>query len=694
MRIIVTAALPYANGFLHLGHIASTFLPADIYARFLKLKYGKENVVFISATDEHGTPIELNAIKHNLHPKDFVKIFRKEHKEDLERLEIIFDNFYYTHSKENKKLVYEFYKKAKQKGLIYEKEMTALFCERCNRFLPDRFVKGTCPFCGAEDQYGDVCEVCGRTYTAKDLLNPRCILCNSTPVIKKTTHLFFALSKLQKDIEEYLKKSQLQEDAKNYALSWIKDGLRDIDITRDAPYFGFPVPDKKNKYFYVWVDAPFGYIASTTSYNSNLIEWWKDKNTKIVHFMGKDIIYFHYIYWIAMLIAGDYSLPDAMPVRGYLTLNKKKMSKTRGNFVYLRDLEEFFDSTHIRYYFARSIPDNIDDGDFSYDAFKDKVNKELIGIIANLGYRMMKIANKMETYKFKRDIDLSRYDIFKEIDVLLEKYAIKGALEKILEFAVRLNEKFNTYEPWRLIKEKRDEDKIDELFEEISVLFALLEPYLPKMVNKFYDVVGLERSDYTRLKVKDKVKEAKILVDKIDEKLFLLASGGDMFSSVDLKIGLIKEVEDIKQSEKLYYITLDVGDKKDKRIVAGIKRYYSADELVGKRVVFVNNLKKAKIMGYESEGMLLAASSKNGDILGIAIVEDPLITPGSDVIIKGVVKKPKEIIDIEEFRKIELIKNGDFVYYKGYKLIARSAAKEEEIKIDRAKYIEDGVKLW
>ncbi len=691
MRII-TAALPYANGFLHLGHIASTYLPADIYAKHSKIKLGNENVVFVSATDEHGTPIEVNALKFNLEPEEFVKIFRSEFKKDFEKVNISFDNFYYTHSEENKRLVEEFFEKAKRKNLIYEKKIKALYCESCERFLPDRFVKGSCPYCDASDQYGDVCEVCGRTYSAMDLVEPYCIICKSKPLIKETKHFFFALSKLESEIKKYLEESNLQEDAKNYALSWLKDGLKDIDITRDYPYFGFPIPNYDDKFFYVWVDAPFGYVSSVWNYDERAFKLWREKKAEVIHFIGKDIVYFHYIYWIAMLMVMDFALPKAMPTRGYLTLNKKKMSKSRGNFVYVRDLAEFMDSDYIRYYFARNIPDDITDGDFSFDVFKEKINKELVGIIGNLGYRIVKI---LEGRELNLEFDFNNDDVFKKVDGLLEGHRIKDALDIIIEYAVKCNEKFNSYEPWKLVKENTEsaERKLLELLHDISLLFALLEPYTPKMVKRFYEMLGCKRKEYGILQIKGKVKAKQHVIEKIDENIFSLVSGSDAFCKVDLKIGRIVEVVDIKESDKLYLMKLECGDEV-KQVVGGLKKHYTEKELLNKKVVFVNNLKKAKLMGYESEGMLLAASSEDGKVVGLCVVDDELIPSGSEVLVKGMFKNVKDRISIDFFRKIDLIKAGSFVYYKDYPLIARSLCKEVRIKIDRADSIEDGVKLW
>ncbi|NPA38220.1 MAG: methionine--tRNA ligase [Candidatus Nanohaloarchaeota archaeon] len=692
-KFIVTAALIYANGLMHLGHIASTYLPADIFARFLKLKYGKNNVIFVSATDEHGTPIQIKAEECKKPEEEYVSYFRKEDLKDFLSLNILYDVFHHTHSKENQLMTEEFFNKAKSKHLIETREIEALYCSTCKRFLPDRYVLGTCPYCGAENQYGDVCEVCGKTYSPTDLINPKCKICGSKPLLKKTKHYFFLLSKMEKAIEGYLINTPtLQEDAKNYALSWIKEGLKDIDITRDAPYFGFKIPGEKDKYFYVWVDAPLGYISSSFAHNPEIKKWWEDNSTALIHFIGKDIAYFHYLYWPAMLLTLDYILPTMMPTRGYLTINKQKMSKSKGNYILVRDLTtNISNADYIRYYFARTVPDHIADGDFSIDLFKEKVNKELVGNIANLGYRIITLANKYDVDIANKHILDFEKEPLKSYAEILEKAKVKEALEFVLKYATSLNEELNAKEPWK--KPNEEAKKImEEIFKKAVILYVMLEPYIPNIVRKFYEMIGAKKSHNTiETTALQKIEH---LAEKIQDEELEPLTGNHLLSQIDLKVGEIKEVEEIKNSEKLYKIKLFDG-MKTRQIIAGLKKHYTSEELKGKKVVFVSNLKPAKIFGEISEGMLLAASSSDQKTVGLLIAPENTLA-GSDVIIEGFIKKPKSQLDIKEFRKIRFVKKGRYAYSSNpeRKLIIRSACGESEPIIERSNEIKDGAELW
>ncbi len=687
-KTIITAALIYANGFPHLGHIASTYLPADIFARFMKLLKGKNNVIFVCATDEHGTPIQVSAEECGKPPLEYIKTFRKEDLKDMEKVGIKFDIFYYTHSPENEQLTNEFFEKAKQQGLIYKKEIESLYCKKCKRFLPDRYVLGICPYCGAENQYGDICEKCGKTYTPIELKTPKCKICGSMPVIKKTTHYFFKLSALTSSIKEYLKNNkELQEDAKNYALNWVKEGLKDIDITRDEPYFGFKIPGHSDKYFYVWIDAPLGYIASSIALDKEIRKWWEHKDTKIIHFIGKDIIYFHYIYWVGMLLTLGFTLPSKMPTRGYLTINKEKMSKSKGNFLLVRDVMKNLESPdYLRYYFARVIPDHIVDGDFSVKGLIEKSNKELIGNIINVAYRVISLLKKIGGGK-PRILEFNN-PIFEKYIKVMEEGKIKEGLEIALNFSSEINAELNAKEPWKK-GEKEALTILEELIEKVVLLYGLLEPFIPQTVEKFYRMAGIKRLSFNRFKFEG-IKKVDHLLKRINEESLKHLEGKELINKLDLKVGLIKEVEEIEGSKKLYLIKIKDG-KKTRQIVAGLKEYYTKKELIGKKVVFIANLKPVKIFGKISEGMLLAVSSNN--IVGLISVPEE-VREGSDVVIEGVVKKPVKEINIKEFRKIELVKKGKNILFGERKLVARNKCGEYEVVIDKAEKIEDGVKAW
>lgn len=392
-KIVLTTALPYANGDLHLGHFLE-YIQADVFSRTLK-NFNK-NVFFVCASDMHGTPIEINALKNNVSPEEFSESFRKKHIDVLKKYNISFDEFYSTHSEENKKLAEYFFEKLKEKNLIYSKEVEQLYCEYDKRFLPDRFVKGTCPFCGAKDQYGDVCEVCGKTYKADELVDPYCILCKNKPVKKHSKHYFFKLSSLSDELKDYILNSDLQEETKNYVLNWINSGLKDWDISRDGPYFGFKIPGEDNKYFYVWLDAPIGYISSLQHLLNLSLEdvksFWND--SFIIHIIGKDIMYFHLLFWPAMLKNVGFKAPDKIHVHGFLNVDGEKMSKSRGTFITAESLLEKYPSDIVRFYISSLLNDKIDDVNFSEKDLINKVNHELISNIMNFHYRTLSLLKK------------------------------------------------------------------------------------------------------------------------------------------------------------------------------------------------------------------------------------------------------------------------------------------------------------
>ncbi len=392
-NVVVTTALPYANGDLHLGHFLE-YIQADVFVR--SVKSFNKNVFFISASDMHGTPIEINALKNNVGPESFAKSFWNKHKLLFEKYNISFDEFYYTHSDENKRLAEFFFEKLKEKNLIYSKDVEQLYCEFDKRFLPDRFVKGICPYCGAKDQYGDVCEVCGKTYKAEELVDPYCVLCKNKPVVKKSKHYFFKLSSLSEELKEFILSSDFQDETKNYVLSWIDSGLKDWDISRDGPYFGFKIPGEDNKFFYVWLDAPIGYISSLQHFLNESISgvksFWND--SFIVHVIGKDIMYFHLLFWPAMLKNVGFKTPDKIQVHGFLNVEGEKMSKSRGTFITADSLLEKFPSDIVRFYISYSLNDKIEDVNFSYFDLVKKANHELISNIMNFHYRILSLLKK------------------------------------------------------------------------------------------------------------------------------------------------------------------------------------------------------------------------------------------------------------------------------------------------------------
>ncbi|MFC2016739.1 methionine--tRNA ligase, partial [Chloroflexota bacterium] len=381
-KVIVTSALPYANGPIHIGHLVE-YIQTDIFVRFLRL-IGKD-VVYCCADDTHGAPIEIKARELGIKPEQLIAKFFKEHQEDFKNFHIKFDSYYTTNSKENKYFSDLIFERLKKKGLIYKKEIEVTYCEHCKRTLPDRYVKGKCPKCKAADQYGDVCEVCNAAYKTVDLIEPYCTICKNKPVRKSSEHYFFKLSKLSGFLEKWIKTNKnLQQETKNFVLNWIKDELEDWNISRDGPYFGFKIPNEENKYYYVWLDAPIGYISSLANYLKSTKKAEKTWNeSKIIHFIGKDITYFHFLFWPAMLYAADLKLPEDIVVHGFLTVNNEKMSKSRGTFFTAKEFLEKYDAEHLRYYYGNVLSKKLADIDLNFDEFRQRINNELVGNLGN-----------------------------------------------------------------------------------------------------------------------------------------------------------------------------------------------------------------------------------------------------------------------------------------------------------------------
>ncbi len=495
-KILVTSALPYANGPLHIGHLRSTYLPADAFARYCRLK--SYDVVYACATDEHGAPIEINAMKNGKTPEEFVQIYRKRHFEDFSRFGMSFDEFYHTHSPESQAFASEFFLKNKEAGNIYSKKVTQSYCPDCKRFLPDRYIKGGCPHCNAADQYGDQCEACGKVYSPSELKNPYCVVCRSAkakPEKREVDHHFFKLSNFSLFLTEWFASNKtLPSDVTNYLKTWINEGLKDWDITRDGPYFGFLIPGEADKYFYVWWDAPIGYVGASKhwcdSHNRKYEEFWKDKDAELVHFIGKDIIYHHFLFWPSMLKGAGYSLPARIPTRGYLNLEQEKMSKSRGKFLLVSDFLDRYPPDYLRYYLTAVTPNDTSDGNFSWKEFQAKVNNELVDILGNFAFRVLSFLQSKYGGKIPEPAGYSDEDkaFAARVDGLagalsaeLEEIEIKAAQEKLLAFAGECNKYFNDRAPWHLLK-NNDKAADTVLFLSAKAVYAIAlhgQPFLP-----------------------------------------------------------------------------------------------------------------------------------------------------------------------------------------------------------------------
>ena len=629
-KILVTSALPYANGSIHIGHILESVI-TDIWVRYQNIN-GNECLYFC-ADDTHGTPVMLKAKELGIDPEELIKRTREEHIKSYSRFNINFDNFYTTHSDENKKYAEDIYQKCKEGNLIFKKEIEQFYDSEEGLFLSDRFIKGTCPKCGAEDQYGDGCSVCGTTYTPDDLLNPVSSLSNSELTKKKTEHVFFDLPQMKDFLENYLKDLTLQDPIKNKLNEWIEDGLKPWDISRDKPYFGFEIPGEKDKYFYVWLDAPIGYLASAKNWaeNNNMDMkdlWGESSDYEIHHFIGKDIAYFHALFWPALLKSSNIRLPESINVHGFLTIDGEKMSKSNGTFINADDFAENYDGELLRYYFADKFNNSIDDLDFNEDEFIQKINSDIVGKYLNIASRVSKFIEKNgNNLSANLDVDFIEKNL-SMIDEVIEHYEnlnLSKSVKIIMKMADEVNKYINENEPWKSSEEKAVEVSSTAIncFRVISIL---LNPVLPTITSKALEVFNdSATNDFNNIKdylVDTKINPYKPLLKrlekaKINEEIEMedsnLINIKD-FAKVELRVAKIVKAEGIEEADKLIKLHLDVGDLGERTVFAGIKSAYDPESLNGRHVVLVANLEPRKMKFGVSEGMVLASSNDEGSI--------------------------------------------------------------------------------
>ena len=629
-KILVTSALPYANGSIHIGHVLESVI-TDIWVRYQNIN-GNECLYFC-ADDTHGTPVMLKAKELGIDPEELIKRTREEHIKSYSRFNINFDNFYTTHSDENKKYAEDIYQKCKEGNLIFKKEIEQFYDSEEGLFLSDRFIKGTCPKCGAEDQYGDGCSVCGTTYTPDDLLNPVSSLSNSELTKKRTEHLFFDLPQMKDFLENYLKDLTLQDPIKNKLNEWIEDGLKPWDISRDKPYFGFEIPGEKDKYFYVWLDAPIGYLASAKNWaeNNNMDMkdlWGESSDYEIHHFIGKDIAYFHALFWPALLKSSNIRLPESINVHGFLTIDGEKMSKSNGTFINADDFAENYDGELLRYYFADKFNNSIDDLDFNEDEFIQKINSDIVGKYLNIASRVSKFIEKNgNNLSANLDVDFIEKNL-SMIDEVIEHYEnlnLSKSVKIIMKMADEVNKYINENEPWKSSEEKAVEVSSTAIncFRVISIL---LNPVLPTITSKALEVFNdSATNDFNNIKdylVDTKINPYKPLLKrlekaKINEEIEMedsnLINIKD-FAKVELRVAKIVKAEGIEEADKLIKLHLDVGDLGERTVFAGIKSAYDPESLNGRHVVLVANLEPRKMKFGVSEGMVLASSNDEGSI--------------------------------------------------------------------------------
>ncbi len=666
-KLIVTSALPYANGDIHIGHLVE-YIQTDIFVRFQRLI--GNNVLYVCASDAHGTPIEINAAKKGMTPKELVGEFHDRHQADFSRFEVSFDEFYTTDSPENQKHCEIIYLRAKEKGHIDSRDIEQFYCERCGRFLPDRYIKGTCPKCSTLDQYGDVCESCGATYRPTELQDAHCAICGAKPEMRSSLHLFFKLIDFNDFLREWTsERGHLQDEVKGFVHTWIDQGLRDWDISRDGPYFGFRIPGEDNKFFYVWLDAPIGYIGATEHYcagkdDVSVEEYWIDhaSKTEIHHFIGKDIAYFHTLFWPAMLKAADYRIPTAVHVHGFLTVDSRKMSKSRGTFITARQFADQINPSFLRYFYAAKLGSTIDDIDLNLEEFVNRTNAELVNNITNLISRSVSFLNKRLDSRLgivPQGCEGLVKDVLAHADQCLDDYnALKysNVVRNILAISDIANNYVQQNEPWATIKSDPEKARNDLTFAIncSKILAILLKPIVPSYSVKVEQILGLDDLRWEDIKF-DLEQRSVNVFEKLAERLepgamtrLIEASKDDLavkelktdtpdfkeeiafddFEKIDLRVGKILSASEVEGSDKLLKLRVDVG-REIRTVFAGIKSSYSPQDLVGRKAAVVCNLAPRKMRFGTSEAMVLAASSPEGKIVLCDFGEE--ISPGSTI---------------------------------------------------------------
>ena len=625
-KILVTQALPYANAPLHLGHILEA-VQTDIWTRFQNIN--NNECYFFCADDTHGTPVMLKANELGITPEELIKDVYEDHKSTYELYDIKFANFHSTHSDENKKFSELIYSKAKSNNLITKATIEQYYDEKEKMFLSDRFIKGTCPKCGSDDQNGDSCNECGASYEIQDLKNPISILSNTQPIKKDSEHIFFDLPQKTEMLKNFLKNVQLQKSIKNKLNEWLSDDLKKWDISRDAPYFGFEIPDEKNKFFYVWVDAPIGYIASISNWasknNLNMNDLWSDKSDyEIHHFIGKDIAYFHGLFWPALLDSAGFRLPDGINVHGFLTINGEKMSKSKGTGILAKDFVNITNPETLRYYFAAKLNNKVEDIDLNFDDYVQRINSDLVGKYLNIASRSASFLKKNKNV-ISEDIN---HDVLKNLvekkNVIIDLYDSKQyskLIRIVMDLADDVNKYINEETPWK--KDNQEAVTIaSTAINAFKILSIYLHPIIPNITKEAFKFLNIDSSsidDVDKI-LTNKINNYKPLLNRLDK--IIIPEEEDMdnvnlinidqFSAVDLRVAKIIDAKDVEGADKLLKLNLDVGDLGTRNVFAGIKSAYKPDELIDRLVVLVNNLEPRKMKFGLSEGMVLASSNENG----------------------------------------------------------------------------------
>ena len=624
-KILVTQALPYANAPLHLGHILEA-VQTDIWTRFQN--FNGNECLFFCADDTHGTPVMLKANEMGIKPEELISDVYKDHKSSYELYGINFANFYSTHSDENRKYSEYIYECAKNNNLISKANIEQYYDEKEEMFLSDRFIKGTCPKCGAEDQHGDNCGVCGASYNVLDVKKPISIISNTAPIKKESEHIFFDLPQKNKMLKDFLKNVDLQESIKNKLNEWLNDDLKKWDISRDAPYFGFEIPGEENKYFYVWVDAPIGYLASISNWAEknklNMQDLWSENSKyEIYHFIGKDIAYFHGLFWPALLSAANLKLPSGINVHGFLTINGEKMSKSEGTGILAKEFAEITNPETLRYYFAAKLNNKVEDIDLNFDDYVQRINSDLVGKYLNIASRSASFLKKNNNI-LSTNIDNNILDNLAskkdEVVSLYESREYSKLVRIIMDLADDVNKYINEQTPW---KKEMDEavDISSTAIKAFYILSLYLHPIIPSITNEAFKFLNIKKVSINNVdEAITKINDYKPLLNRL-EKIIIPEEENmdnvnliniDQFSAVDLRVAKIIKADDVEGADKLLQLTLDVGDLGTRNVFAGIKSAYKPEDLTDKYIVLVNNLEPRKMKFGISEGMVLASSNDEG----------------------------------------------------------------------------------
>ncbi|MXY89654.1 MAG: methionine--tRNA ligase [Gammaproteobacteria bacterium] len=662
-KILVTGALPYANGDIHLGHVMEA-IQTDIWVRLQKMR--GHQCIYVCADDAHGTAIMLSAESQGITPEELIDRVNREHRRDYVGFLIGFDNFYTTHSEENRELSESIYLALERNGHIARRNIRQLFDPEKNLFLADRYITGACPRCNAEGQYGDNCEVCGSTHSPSELIDPKSALSGATPVEKESEHFFFTVSAFTEMLRNWIRGGAVHEAVANKLDEWLEEGLQDWDISRDAPYFGFEIPGHPGKYFYVWLDAPIGYMASFLNYckreGLDFDAWWQSgRDHELYHFIGKDIVNFHTLFWPAMLESAGYRTPDAVFVHGFLTVDGTKMSKSRGTFINAETYLKHLSPEYLRYYLAAKLGPGVDDLDLNLEDFVQRVNSDLVGKLVNIASRCAGFIGKNFDGMLADAVDNEALieevrDASAEIADLFEQREYGKAVRRIMALADKANQYLNERKPWEIAKSDKNSPELQQIcttgINAFRLLAGYLKPVLPAMAadaEEFLAIDPLAWSDFDSLLLDHRINRFKPLMTRVEpaavqamieesrqswdsgqnaaeaapaeEAIEEIAAEIDIdaFAKVDLRVAQVIEASLVEGADKLLRLRLDLGvdaagDPVERTVFAGIRTAYKPEQLTDKLLVVVANLKPRKMKFGTSEGMILAAGPGGKEI--------------------------------------------------------------------------------